>query len=92
MKNQSVEKFAELVIEESRRAVAESERMRPASFRSTSTKVSPSKKSLGSELGIMVIGVLALLAACILLFDGVMVPAMWQLTSVTWIMWRLFKA
>lgn len=39
----------------------------------------------------MVLGVFALLIACIVLFDGPMVPAMWQLTSVIWCIWRFFK-
>jgi len=43
------------------------------------------------QFGTMLIGVFALLVACIALFDGAMVPAMWQLTSVIWIMWRGFK-
>ena len=31
------------------------------------------------------IGVLTLLVPCIMLFDGKLAPAMWQLTSLFWI-------
>ena len=32
-----------------------------------------------------IIGVFALLAICIIEFEGTMAPAMWQLTSLIWI-------
>ena len=37
------------------------------------------------------IGVLILLVACIAMFDGKMAPAMWQLTSLFWIVFWTAK-
>jgi len=40
---------------------------------------------------ILVFGVLFLLAICIYTFEGTMIPAMWQLSSVIWILvWLKF--
>ena len=44
-----------------------------------------------AQFAIMFAGVLFLLGLCVLAFDGSMVPAMWQLTSMIWILWRVPK-
>lgn len=51
----------------------------------------PAKSTLSTQFAIMLVGVFILLGACVFAFDGIMVPAMWQLTSVIWLMWRIFK-
>lgn len=51
----------------------------------------PVKSTLSAQFTIMLVGVLVLLGLCVFAFDGILVPAMWQLTSVLWIMWRISK-
>lgn len=75
------DKFADMIIREC-------EQRTPMHIPACKTR---KKFALEAHLGIMLIGVFAILVACIALFDGVMVPAMWQLASVIWIMWRVFK-
>lgn len=49
------------------------------------------KSTLPAQFAIMFAGVLLLLGLCVLAFEGSMVPAMWQLTSMIWILWRVPK-
>lgn len=49
------------------------------------------KSTLPAQFGIMLAGVFVLLGLCFAMFDGKMVPAMWQLTSVFWLMYRINK-
>ena len=82
------DKFANLIIRECNHQTALMQRT-PVHVPACKTR---KKFAPEVQFGTMLIGVFALLVACIALFDGVMVPAMWQLTSVIWIMWRVFKA
>lgn len=51
----------------------------------------PVKSTLSTQFAIMFAGVLLLLGLCVLAFEGSMVPAMWQLTSMIWMWWRVPK-
>ena len=86
------DKFAKLIISECERQVALTQQQ-PVQINSNVSAYKAGKNAMSTvQLGTMLVGVFVLLAACILLFDGVMVPAMWQLTSVIWIMWQMFKS
>ncbi len=91
MNNESIERFAELIIKESSQIAADSSRQKLTPLVSVSTSRVSAKPSLKAVMFQMLIGVIVLLAGCIALFDGPMVPAMWQLTSVLWLMWRILK-
>ena len=85
------EKFAELIIKECENEV--SRKAMPQFIKSpTVSKVNKSSDyRLEIEFGIMMVGVFVLLIGCVLLFDGLMAPAMWKLTSMFWLFWRMFK-
>jgi len=72
------EKFAKLILEECRKTVP--------------PYVKPEQTSLAGQLAIMVTGVLVLLGLSVAAFDGAMVPAVWQLTSVIWLGYRIWKS
>ena len=88
--NHDSQKFAELIIKECEREVSKA---MPQFIKSpTVSKVNKSVDyRLEIELGIMMAGVFVLLIGCVLLFDGLMAPAMWKLTSMVWLIWRIFK-
>ncbi len=44
-------------------------------------------KSFRSIFLTMLTGIVALLAFCIYLFEGKMIPAVWQLASICWVMY-----
>lgn len=84
-------KFAELIIKECEHEVS---RKPTPQFIEPAT-VSKFNKfddyRLEIEFGKMLAGVFALLVACVLFFDGAMIPAMWQLSSIVWLFYRMFK-
>ena len=89
--NHDSQKFAELIIKECEREV--SRNAMPQFIKSpTASKFNKSDDyRLEIEFGIMMAGVFVLLIGCVLLFDGLMAPAMWKLTSMVWLIWRIFK-
>jgi hypothetical protein len=91
MNNMSPEKFAELITQECLRVASQSSSDELYKYaRSPVNKFSP-RTNFKVEFGKMILGVFVLLFACIALFDGLMVPAMWQLTSIIWCVWRFFR-
>ena len=93
MNSNQQEKFATLIISECVREV--SQEQSPTLHNSWMTedtkKYQRNGSSFSKEMINMMLGIFALLISCMILFDGLMVPAMWQLTSVFWIFWRMLK-
>lgn len=84
-------KFASMIISEcQRQTVLTQQKPMPSDINVSAYKTCKNTAPV-AKLGTMLLGVFALLAACIALFDGPMVPAMWQLTSVIWLVWRILK-
>jgi hypothetical protein len=48
-------------------------------------------KNIDIQIGITLVGIFILLGLCFVAFDGAMVPAMWQLTSMIWMIYRIWK-
>lgn len=93
MNSNQQKKFADLIISECVREVSRepSPKLRSSWLTADTKKYQSQDSSLTKEMSIMLIGVFTLLIACVMLFDGLMVPAMWQLTSVFWLFWRISK-
>ncbi len=85
------DKFASMIISECRRQTGLTQQKLVLTDINVSAYKTRKNTAPVLQLGIMLFGVFALLAACIALFDGPMVPAMWQLTSVIWLVWRILK-
>lgn len=95
MNNTSLEKFAELILKEVSKIDADSSSEKLIPYVDVSTakdsKETSFETSFKATMVTMLIGVFVLLVGCITLFDGAMVPAMWQLTSVLWMMRCIHK-
>lgn len=91
MNNTSLEKFAELILKEVSKLDVDSSGEKLIPRVGVSTANDSKETSFKATMVTMLIGVLVLLAGCITLFDGAMVPAMWQLTSVLWMMRCIHK-
>jgi len=78
---QHIEMFQKQILEETMKTTPAYVEKKPAYV----------EKNINIQIGITLVGIFILLGLCFVAFDGAMVPAMWQLTSMIWMIYRIWK-